>query len=178
MEEIEKHSEEKLNCWQVKGCGHEPRGTKADKEGICPVPQNTQFTGVNGGIGSGRFCWTEKTTICAPDADEKFQQCLHCSFFTRVQREEGQGFVASRSAFVGGDAPWGDTPETCELCSECSFYQNYRESTEVVENGWVQTFCNHYASSTHCERKLTYLQEGRFPPDNVTPTGRILESTL
>lgn len=39
----------KMNCWQVKECGREVGGAKADELGVCPGATESRMQGINGG---------------------------------------------------------------------------------------------------------------------------------
>ena len=91
---------DKLNCWEVMGCGLEPDGRNASKKGICSVAQNYRYHEVNGGIASGRFCWTEPDTNCIKICGKDFKSCLQCLFLKLVKQEEGENFIISSSGLI------------------------------------------------------------------------------
>lgn len=82
----------KLNCWEYKKCGREPRGKKASEFGVCPAASDTSFDGINSGRCAGRFCWAVAGTFCGGDIQgtfaEKRYSCLSCDFFNQVRAEE------------------------------------------------------------------------------------------
>ncbi len=85
------------NCWEVLQCGREPGGENADEAGTCPAAVNKSFDGTNKGNMAGRFCWTVAGTYCNGEIQgifaHKFEDCLRCSFFKKVQREEDRAFI-------------------------------------------------------------------------------------
>ncbi len=87
---------EKLNCWQVSGCGRETGGHKVGELGICPASAHEASHGLNQGRNGGRICWTVAGTLCKGEVQgsqaQKEVTCLTCDFFKRVKSEEGGGF--------------------------------------------------------------------------------------
>ena len=51
----------KINCWEFKGCGKEPRGNNVSSLGVCPASVEIRANGIHGGINSGRCCWSTAT---------------------------------------------------------------------------------------------------------------------
>lgn len=86
-----------LNCWDYFKCGREIGGTNSIELGVCPASFSGDFQGVNGGIYSGRFCWTVERTLCNDQIqgglDEKLLNCINCSFFKLVNFDEGREFI-------------------------------------------------------------------------------------
>ena len=84
------------NCWEVTCCGREPGGRKAAGGNTCPVAEDTRFSGINRGIGAGRYCWKVAGTYCGDQVPEmlgrKMIDCALCGFFQQVKREEGDKF--------------------------------------------------------------------------------------
>jgi hypothetical protein len=64
----------------------------------------------------------------------------------------------------------------CELLEKCGFFANHKGNTEVVREGWIRMFCESLEKSELCERKKIRRQTGQPPPDNLTPTGKLLPS--
>ena len=89
----------KLNCWEVKKCGHECNGINVGKRGVCPAAINDKSNGINFGTNGGRACWAIDGTFCngaSPQTFiEKISKCFICSFYNRVLDEEGKDFVPS-----------------------------------------------------------------------------------
>ena len=85
------------NCWEVKKCGREPGGEKADELGVCPAASASEYDGVNRGNVAGRFCWAVAGTYCGGKVQgtyaQKFSDCINCKFFKDVQDEESSNFV-------------------------------------------------------------------------------------
>lgn len=90
----------KQNCWEVKQCGRQPGGTKAEELGICPATIETRADGINGGTNGGRACWAIQKTLCGDRVQgglaEKLSVCLKCDFYAIVRREEAVNFATSR----------------------------------------------------------------------------------
>lgn len=85
-----------VNCWQDRGCGREPGGSKADEFGPCPAATDATCDGINNGVNAGRFCWAIPGTPCGESPGgtyaQKFNACRKCSFFRRVMCEQGCRF--------------------------------------------------------------------------------------
>lgn len=86
----------KLNCWEVKRCGRQPGGERAEDLGVCPASVEGDAPGPNGGKAHGRMCWSLAGTLCGGAVQGTFAQksktCLTCEFFAQVQTEEGHRF--------------------------------------------------------------------------------------
>jgi hypothetical protein len=84
------------NCWQVKKCGREPGGRKAQELGICPAATETALGGVNGGKNAGRACWAVAGTLCGSNVQGSYAvrlpNCMQCEFYRQVSREQGPTF--------------------------------------------------------------------------------------
>ena len=90
-------------------CGREPGGMKAAELGICPSATDVSFDGINSGKCGGRFCWAVAGTFCHGKIQGTFaidrDSCLSCSFFNRVQAEEGTANLRTKFLmFVSPDA--------------------------------------------------------------------------
>lgn len=85
-------SARRLNCWEYKKCGREPRGARAVELGVCPAASDTSFHGLNQGKNAGRICWAVAGTFCGGKVQgtfaEKRRSCIDCDFFKLVQVEE------------------------------------------------------------------------------------------
>lgn len=83
----------KINCWEFKKCGREPGGDRVGELGVCPAATDQSFHEINAGQCGGRICWAVAGTLCKDSVQgsfaEKRESCLNCSFFLRVQAEEG-----------------------------------------------------------------------------------------
>jgi hypothetical protein len=83
----------KKNCWEFKSDLQE--SGKESKEGCsqCPVPQLTNYDGINGGKNGGRVCWLITGTLCSEDVQltysHKLGTCRKCDFYLTVEKEEG-----------------------------------------------------------------------------------------
>jgi hypothetical protein len=64
--------------------------------------------------------------------------------------------------------------ESCANIEKCGFFLNYKGNTEVVKAGWATLYCLDKGRSDTCERKKLKAATGKAPPDNMTPTGRML----
>jgi len=64
--------------------------------------------------------------------------------------------------------------EKCELLDRCGFFNNFKGNTEVAKNGWIRMFCENKERSDKCERKNIRMKTGSPPPDNMTPSGKML----
>lgn len=64
--------------------------------GVCPAPESTALSGINGGENGGRVCWAVAGTFCNGTVQGMFalkiESCLKCEFFKRVSEEEGDDF--------------------------------------------------------------------------------------
>ena len=91
----------KLNCWEVQGCGRQPRGVNVADLGICPASVEEWADGMNGGRNGGRTCWALAGTLCRGEVQGTFAiglaNCMRCPFYLQVAREEGQELLTSRT---------------------------------------------------------------------------------
>ena len=83
----------KTNCWEVKNCGREPDGEKADELGVCPAATEESCEGINSGKNAGRICWAIAGTFCGGKVQGDFAQksvsCMSCEVFKQIKTEEG-----------------------------------------------------------------------------------------
>ncbi len=83
----------KLNCWEFKKCGREPRGAKVAELGMCPAAVEVRTNNMNSGTNGGRACWAITGTLCGGKIQgtfaAKLANCLQCEFYQLVGREEG-----------------------------------------------------------------------------------------
>ncbi len=93
----------KKNCWEFKGCGRQPGGTRAKELGICPVTTHKELTGVHGGENAGRACWVVAGSLCGGriqgEYAQKLNNCWRCDFLNMVKQEEDPtqvGFSVTR----------------------------------------------------------------------------------
>lgn len=97
----------KKNCWEFQKCGREPGGNKVDELGVCPAATSKKFDKVNGGENAGRFCWVMAGTLCQGEVQgtfaKKFMNCLSCSFYQVVEREEDRNFVLTEKRIIKED---------------------------------------------------------------------------
>lgn len=88
------------NCWEIKSCGREPGGAKADELGVCPAAVEIKADGINGGINAGRACWVIAGTFCEGKIQGEYAQklldCVNCNFYRLVIKEEGTLYQDSR----------------------------------------------------------------------------------
>jgi hypothetical protein len=64
--------------------------------------------------------------------------------------------------------------QECELLQKCGFLADYRGNTEVIKAGWIQMYCSSLEKSETCERKKVRKRTGAPPPNNMTPSGKML----
>jgi len=87
----------KKNCWEIKHCGRETGGAKAEKLGICPAVLDERLDGVHGGKNAGRACWVVAGTLCSGEVQgtfaSKYSSCEKCDFYLLVQKEEFPRFT-------------------------------------------------------------------------------------
>jgi len=90
-----------LNCWEFTHCGREPGGENAAARGICPAASARGAHGLNGGKNGGRACWAiagsfARGEVCGTVA-ARLGDCMACEFFSRVGRDEGNGYQGAKS---------------------------------------------------------------------------------
>ena len=87
---------ERKNCWECKNCERQPGGRNVTELGVCPAAIADAFDGVNG-QNAGRYCWAVAGTLCKGEIQgtfaRKFRNCLACSFYLSVERDEGSAFT-------------------------------------------------------------------------------------
>ena len=90
----------KLNCWEVKKCGRQPKGEKIQELGVCPAAIEQRAHGINSGANGGRACWAIKQTLCGDKIQggiaEKLVNCMQCDFYKAVRDEEASDFMPSK----------------------------------------------------------------------------------
>ncbi|MBN1436725.1 MAG: hypothetical protein JW936_06600 [Sedimentisphaerales bacterium] len=64
--------------------------------------------------------------------------------------------------------------DECEFLSKCGFFQNFSGNSETVKEGWIKIFCKDKDKSETCKRSQIRRETGIAPPDNMTPTGKLL----
>jgi len=83
----------RFNCWEYQGCGRQPGGHNVNGTGVCPAALEAGLHGSNGGQNAGRACWVVEGTLCeghiCGSYQEKYAQCHKCSFYQRVEVEQG-----------------------------------------------------------------------------------------
>ncbi len=86
----------KLNCWEHKECGREPKGSNVSELGVCPATTEKEIDGVHGGKNGGRACWIVTGTLSDGKVQGNFQQkftnCYKCDFYNIVKSEENGSF--------------------------------------------------------------------------------------
>lgn len=89
--------DERRNCWEIKKCGREPGGVKADELGVCPASTEGKLHGVHGGKNAGRACWVIAGSMCGGKIQgtfaEKYRDCNICDFYMKVKSEEHRNFL-------------------------------------------------------------------------------------
>lgn len=92
--EKEMPMDKKLNCWEVKKCGRQPRGGNVREFGVCPAATYILADGVNCGEKGGRVCWSIAGTLCDGRIQGSFVDkqlcCMVCDFYKTVKQEEGR----------------------------------------------------------------------------------------
>jgi hypothetical protein len=87
----------KQNCWEFKECGREPGGKEVSQLGECPAALSGEGDSVNDGEKRGRVCWAVTGTFCGGEIQgtsaQKETTCFECSFFNKVEEEEGEDFL-------------------------------------------------------------------------------------
>lgn len=90
----------KQNCWEVKKCGREKGGSRADELGVCPAATDKRFNGFHDGKNAGRCCWVVAGTYCEGKVQgtfaAKIDDCIQCEFYKKVVDEEGSEFLFAR----------------------------------------------------------------------------------
>ena len=83
----------KINCWEYRKCGREPKGDRVNELGVCPAAANNIADKVNGGVNGGRICWVIVGTYSFSRDKDFFPQrlffCFDCKFHRKVISEEG-----------------------------------------------------------------------------------------
>lgn len=87
----------KKNCWEIKNCGRQFGGEKAEELGVCPAASYTKLDSAHGGKNAGRVCWVVAGTMCGGEVQgsfaRKYEDCRKCEFYQRVREEEGSNFL-------------------------------------------------------------------------------------
>lgn len=82
----------KFNCWELKKCGREPGGDRAEVIGVCPSAVDESSNKINSGKNGGRICWSIAGTFCAGKVQGDFAQqtvsCMTCEVFSLIKQEE------------------------------------------------------------------------------------------
>ena len=98
----------KANCWEYMKCGREPGGNKADRLGVCPAAMHNRYDGINGGRNAGRCCWVVVGTFCDGKSQgvvgQKFEHCLTCPFYLKVEKQEGRSLTLNPVRWLEGKA--------------------------------------------------------------------------
>lgn len=62
----------------------------------------------------------------------------------------------------------------CEYLESCGFFLRFQGNREVIKKGWINRFCRDKEASEECARKKHRSQTNSPPPDNMSPSGRLL----
>jgi serine/threonine protein phosphatase PrpC/CRP-like cAMP-binding protein len=123
-------TQSRINCWQYMRCGREPGGARAAELGVCPAAVDASFDGINAGTCAGRFCWAVSGTLCGGKRQGTFARkratCLDCTFYQRVQFEEGTANL--RTKFLRFITPEGSLLKGLE-------YRLIRRGTRFLVQG-------------------------------------------
>jgi len=65
--------------------------------------------------------------------------------------------------------------KNCNLINECAYFRIYEEQRSMAIDVWKKLFCMDINKSEKCERKKMRKETGEPPPDNMSPTGELLE---
>lgn len=80
-------------------CGHQPGNSNGPVFCTCPTIMISAYPDgkYNGGVFLGRRCWRIAGTLCEGEVQgifaQKIDSCRKCSFFQKVQEEEGENFA-------------------------------------------------------------------------------------
>ena len=64
--------------------------------------------------------------------------------------------------------------ETCPNLHNCGFFKNFGGNADVIKEGWKNMYCNNLQKSDACKRKQYKKLNGTPPPDNMAPTGKLI----
>ncbi len=128
------------NCWEVKKCGREPGGGRAEELGTCPAALPAkEYDGVNQGLHGGRFCWAVAGTLCGGKRHGcyavKLLTCLGCDFLKQVNREEGASCILSPNKLdwiAEQQAAAGETRRTDSWPSDSTPLKEGEKSTSNI----------------------------------------------
>ncbi|MCI5141605.1 MAG: hypothetical protein D3909_07730 [Candidatus Electrothrix sp. ATG1] len=86
------YDDSNVNCWEFKKCGRETGGRNLSVFGICSVPVEFGFDGVNDGKNGGRSCWIIRESACEQVMRQccvqEIRECRQCEFFTSVLKSK------------------------------------------------------------------------------------------
>jgi len=63
--------------------------------------------------------------------------------------------------------------EKCEKLDQCGFFKKFGSSKEIICARYIEKYCNG-AQQCECKRKQYFLEQGKVPPDEMLPSGQIL----
>lgn len=82
--------DDNINCWEFKGCGREPDGKNASRDGVCPVAIETRANRIHQGKNGGRCCWAVIDSYCNVKGVDgipgNFLTCRSCKFYALVKK--------------------------------------------------------------------------------------------
>lgn len=61
----------------------------------------------------------------------------------------------------------------CELLEKCGFFVKFSNSMELACKGFIARYCKGPEMHT-CERKKYRQEHGAPPPDNMLPSGKMI----
>jgi len=89
----------KINCWDFKKCGREPKSARENELDICPVCLCSELDGIHGGNRGGRACWAVGGTQCGGKIRRMFVPpslaCTLCDFRRAVLNGERSDLIIS-----------------------------------------------------------------------------------
>ena len=106
-----------LNCWEYQQCGRQLGGHREHEMGPCPASIEQSLQGSHSGDAAGRACWVVPGTFCEGCTqgtwEEKRRECVKCSFFYRVEVEEGLDFEPADTLHQRYSAAVASTQKSC-----------------------------------------------------------------
>jgi hypothetical protein len=67
--------------------------------------------------------------------------------------------------------------ESCELLSNCGYFDKYKDSKTTLCQGWIRQFCQG-PKMNECKRKMYRHTHGTPPPVDMMPSGHMMPESL